>query len=91
MSLYRKPRLESLIQELISKQIEKTIEMNNVLVTVMSVDVDEGHDKTIVNISVFPDDKKKDVLIKLSSQASALAWFLLKKIRIKKIPELIFK
>ncbi len=91
MSLYRKPRLESLIQELISEQIKKTIEINDVLITIMGVEVDEEHNKTIIHVSVFPDEKKKDVLIKLSNRAPALAWFLLKKIRIKKIPELIFK
>ena len=91
MSLYRKPRLESLIQELIAQQIERTIEIENTLITVAGVEVDEEHDKTIVRISVFPDEKKKDVLIKLNGEASSLAWFLLKKIRIKKIPELLFR
>ncbi len=91
MSLYRKPRLESLIAQLLSEQIIRTIESDKALITITSVEVDEDHDKTIVIISVYPDEQKKNVLIKLNAEAPSLAWYLLKKIKIKKIPTLVFK
>ena len=91
MSLYRKQRLESVIQELLSKEIVRTIELENTLITIIGVEVDEERDKTFITISVYPDEKKKDALIKLNGQAPQLAWFLLKKIRVKKIPQLLFR
>jgi ribosome-binding factor A len=91
MSLYRKQRLESVIQDLLSKEIVKTIETENALITVTGVEIDEERDKTIITISVYPDEKKKDALIKLNGQAPQLAWFLVKKIRVKKIPQLLFR
>lgn len=91
MSLYRKQRLESVIQELLSKEIVKNVSIDNALITITGVEVDEEKDKTIVSISTFPDEKKKDALIKLNGEAPQLAWFLLKKIKIKKIPQLMFR
>lgn len=91
MSLYRKQRLESVIQELLSKEVVRSIESDKGLITITGVEVDEEHDKTIVQISVYPDEYRKDALIKLNAQTSQLAWFLLKKIRVKKIPTLVFK
>ena len=91
MSLYRKQRLESIIQDLLSKEIVRTIETDKELITITGVEVDEEHNKTIVHISVYPDEHRKDALIKLNAKSAQLAWFLLKKIKIKKIPELVFK
>lgn len=91
MSLYRKPRLESLIAQLLSERIVRTIESDNALITIISVEVDEDHDKTVVFVSVYPDEQRKNALIKLNAEAPALAWYLLKKIKVKKIPTLVFK
>jgi ribosome-binding factor A len=91
MSLYRKQRLESVIARLLSEQIVREIESDKGLITITGVEVDEEHDKAVVHVSVYPDEHKKDALIKLNAQAPRLAWFLLKKIKIKKIPELVFK
>jgi len=91
MSLYRKQRLESVIQELLSKEVVRSVEFDRGLITVTGVGIDEEHDKTIIQVSVYPDEYRKDALIKLNAQAPKLAWFLLKKIRVKKIPTLVFK
>ena len=91
MSLYRKQRFESIIQELLSKEILRTIESNGEIITITGVEIDEEHDKAIISVSVYPDEHRKDALIKLNAQTPSLAWYLLKKIKVKKIPTLVFK
>jgi hypothetical protein len=91
MSLYRKQRLESLIAQLLSERIVRTIESDKALITIISVEIDQENDKTIVSVAVYPDKYKKDVLLELNLKAPQLTWFLVDKIRVKKIPKLVFK
>jgi ribosome-binding factor A len=91
MSLYRKQRLESLIAQLLSERIVRTIESDKALITIISVEIDQENDKTIVSVAVYPDKYKKEVLLELNLKAPQLTWFLLDKIRVKKIPKLVFK
>jgi ribosome-binding factor A len=91
MSLYRKQRMESLIAQLLSERIVRTIESDEALITITSVEIDEDNQKTNISVAVYPDTQKKNVLLKLNENAKDLAWYLIKKMRVKSIPTLVFK
>jgi ribosome-binding factor A len=91
MSLYRKQRMESLIAQLLSERIVRTIESDEALITITSVEIDEDNQKTNISVAVYPDSQKKNVLLKLNENAKDLAWYLIKKMRVKSIPTLVFK
>ena len=91
MALYRREKMESLMQELLSEQIAKTIEREGTLITILGVHVDEDFEHADIAVSVFPDKDEKETIKYLNTKAGALAFELLKKMRIKKVPFLVFK
>ena len=87
---FRKERLESLIADLLSKEIVKNFENPEVLITVSGVEINDKLEKAVVKISVFPDNFKDDVLNVLRKKSRYFQGFLLRKIAIKSIPEIDF-
>lgn len=83
--------MESLIAQLLSERIVRTIESDEALITITSVEIDEDNQKTNISVAVYPDSQKKNVLLKLNENAKDLAWYLIKKMRVKSIPTLVFK
>lgn len=83
--------MESLIAQLLSERIVRTIESDEALITITSVEIDEDNQKTNISVAVYPDTQKKNVLLKLNENAKDLAWYLIKKMRVKSIPTLVFK
>jgi len=79
------------MQHLLAQEIVRSVQVEGVLITITGVDVDEKEEKTTVRMSVYPDEHRERVLKKLNSKAPDLAWFLLKKMKVKKVPELVFK
>jgi len=88
--MYRKERMASVMRDLLAQEIEKTIDPNGALLTVMDVSIDEDFENAVVTISVFPDDKKNGFVRMLNKNAPTLAFFLLKKMKIRKVPMLEF-
>lgn len=88
---HRKERQESLIAKLLSEEIVKNLETPDALITITNIEINQEDETAAVAISVFPDGRKKDVLRGLKKIAPALQFTLLKKMRIKKVPSLIFK
>jgi len=78
------------MQHLLAQEIVRSVEIEGVLITVTGVDVDEKEEKTTIRMSVYPDEHRERVLKKLNGKAPDLAWFLLKKMKVKKVPELVF-
>lgn len=90
MSRYRAQRLPQLLKERISEAIIRNARFDEGLVTVLSVQLDKKGEHARIHIAVFPDDKKREVLLSLNRQAGEFAHQLLKEIRIAKIPRLEF-
>lgn len=88
---HRKERLESLIADLLSAEIVKNLETPDALITITGVEINEEAETATVLISVFPDERKKDVIKGLKKIIPALSFTLLKKMRIKKVPTLLFR
>ncbi len=88
--MYRKERMASVMRDLLAQEIEKTVDPHGALLTIMDVVVDEDLEKAVVTVSVFPDDKKSGLVRTLNKNASTLAFFLLKKMKIRKVPLLEF-
>ena len=86
--MYRKERMASVMRDLLAQEIEKTVDPGGALLTVMEVTIDEDLEKAVV--SVFPDDKKNGLIRTLNKNAPTLAFFLLKKMKIRKVPLLEF-
>lgn len=91
MREHRKERLESTIEQLLAKEIVKTLEVTNQLITIISVKIDEKMERAKVHVEVFPDTDKQAVLDALERNSRQLQHFLLKNIPIKKIPHLEFE
>ena len=91
MGNYRRQRIESVMQHLLAQEIVRSVQVEGVLITITGVDVDEKEEKATVHMSVYPDEYRERVLKKLNGNAPDLAWFLLKKMKVKKVPELVFK
>lgn len=88
--MYRKERMASVMRDLLAQEIEKTVDPHGALLTVMEVTIDEDLEKAVVSVSVFPDDKKNGLVRTLNKNAPTLAFFLLKKMKIRKVPLLEF-
>ena len=78
------------MRDLLAQEIEKTVDPGGALLTVMEVTIDEDLEKAVVTVSVFPDDKKNGLIRTLNKNAPTLAFFLLKKMKIRKVPLLEF-
>lgn len=91
MREHRKERLESTMEQLLAKEIVKTLEVTNQLITITSVEIDEKLECARVHVQVFPDTDKQAVLDTLERNARQLQHYLLKQIPIKKIPHLEFE
>lgn len=90
MTLYRTKRMESVMEQILSEEIVRTIEDVDTLITVTNIHIDLQNDQALVSVAVFPDEKREAVLAGLNRRAGGLAFTLLKKMKVKKIPFLVF-
>ena len=90
MGVYRTQRMESLMEQILADEIVRDIEDVDTLITVTNVRIDLKEDQALVSVSVFPDEKREKVLAGLNRRAGDLAYRLLKKMKVKKIPFLMF-
>ncbi|MFA7201616.1 MAG: ribosome-binding factor A [Candidatus Paceibacterota bacterium] len=90
MTLYRTRRMESVMEQVLSEEIVRTIEDADTLITITNIHIDLENDQALVSVAVFPDEKREAVLGGLNRRAGGLAFMLLKKMKVKKIPFLVF-
>lgn len=91
MNILRSQRVAALIQMELSKLILKEIELPlGVLATIVSIEVDKKMDRALIGVSVIPETKKEEVLVRFEKAAGYLQHLLLKKINIKPMPRIIF-
>jgi ribosome-binding factor A len=89
--IHRSERVANLIKEELSKIISRELEFPDCLMTITGVDVDAKLEKAIVNFSVLPSEKFKEVLKILEKNRRHLQYLLMKKINIKPMPEIEFR
>lgn len=88
---FRKERLASLISSLLGKEIVKRVETPDVLITIVNTEVNNDLEVAHVYLSIFPDSKDKEVMKELKKMTPGFQYFLMKKIKMKKVPTLVFK
>jgi ribosome-binding factor A len=88
---YRKERLGSLLRGELNKIIVREIEIPNTIITITRVEVAEDLDRIKIGISTIPSEKTAEALKTLTHQKKHFAHLLLKKTRLRTIPELVFE
>ncbi len=78
------------MERILSEEIVRTIEDVDTLITLTNIHIDLENDQALVSVAVFPDEKRAAVLVGLNRRAGGLAFTLLKKMKVKKIPFLVF-
>lgn len=91
MNPHRKERLGSLIREELAKIVLKEIEFENALVTITEVEISNDLEFADVNFSAIPFEKSKEVLKSLNEKRGYLQHLLIKKLKMRRVPELKFK
>lgn len=91
MARRRIEKLNSLIQEEISKIIHKEIHVKDTLITVLEVETTNDLKYTNILISVFPYDKTKLASETFQKAAFKIQGLLNKKLNIKVLPRIRFK
>ena len=88
---HRQERLNSLIQEELSKIITRDLEFDGVLTTITKVEVSDDLFNALIGVSVIPSSKSKEALKILNENKGRLKHSLLKKMKIRAIPRLDFE
>lgn len=88
---YRDERLTAQIRDELSVIALREMEFPGALVTFTEVELSPKRDAATVLVSVLPDEQTAKILKRLAGASGMLRHFLLKRLPIKVIPELIFK
>ena len=88
---HRQERLNSLIQEELSKIITRDLEFDGALATVTKVEVSDDFSGALIGVSVIPSSKSKETIKTLNKNKGQLKHSLLKKMKIKTVPYLNFE
>ena len=91
MGQYKKEKLESLYQEIVSKFLLREASIPGVLFALTKVEISENLNRLTVYISIWPDDKEKNMLEFFEKLKGSLRAHVGDKINPKFIPEIIFK
>ena len=87
---HRRERLDSLIQEELSKLIIRELDFRGALVTITGVEVSRKLETAEIKIGVVPQEKEKSVMRILERMRSQLQFLLLRKLNIKPMPQIHF-
>lgn len=95
MPFLRHQRVTSLIQEHLNKIIMREMEFGlpgqgGALVTITEVVIQKDLDYADVYVSVIPDDRTEDVVMKLNGSKGYLKHLMIRKINIRPMPEIRF-
>lgn len=90
MSSYRIQRMESIMEQLLAEIIVRKFEYDETLITITGVHIDSESDQAIVSVAVLPDEKREIVLRALNARAGDFAFMLIKKMKVKKLPFIMF-
>lgn len=90
MAFLRHQRVTSLIQEHLNKVILREMEFGGALVTITEVIIQKDLDYADVYVSVIPDERTEEVVMKLNGSKGYLGHLMLKKINIRPMPVIRF-
>ena len=88
---FRDERISSQIRDELSTAILREIELPGAIMTITEVELTQKRDAATVYISVMPEAKEQKVLKILIGAQGMLRHRLLKRLKIKVIPDLYFK
>jgi ribosome-binding factor A len=88
--LYRDERLSATIRDELSNHILRTFEFPGAIVTLTVVELSPKRDAAHVHLSVLPDERAPEVLQTLGAASRSLKYFLMKRLRIRVIPDVFF-
>ena len=91
MRRFRQERLKEVLKEELSKIIAREVEFNGGLATITDIDISSDLENAIFSVSVFPQDKSKEVLEILRKRQPWLQHLLAEKLRIKHMPKIAFQ
>jgi len=83
--------MESLMAQLLAKEIVKNLETPDAIITIDKIEINDERKIAFVHLSVFPDERKPFVVMGLNKIAPKLQWFLIQKMRVKTLPNLVFQ
>ena len=88
---HRRERLDSLIQEELSKLIIRELDFRGALVTITSVEVSRKLETAEIKIGVVPQEKEKSAMKILERMRNQLQFLLLRKLNIRPMPQIHFE
>ena len=88
---HRIERLNALIKEELGKIFLKELDFENVLVTIMAVEISEDLVDARIKINVMPLTKFNEVAEILRRNRNHLRFLLMKRLKIKQVPQLNFE
>ena len=88
---HRIERLNALIKEELGKMFLKELDFENVLVTIMGVEISEDLVDARIKINVMPLAKFNEVAEILRRNRNHLRFLLMKRLKIKQVPQLNFE
>lgn len=91
MKPHRKEKIRSLIQEELSKIIERELEFDKAIVTITAVEISQDLLQAKIGVGVFPDEKAIEIFELLDKKRRNFQHQLLKKLNLKPMPRLKFE
>ncbi|MBI2013379.1 MAG: 30S ribosome-binding factor RbfA [Candidatus Colwellbacteria bacterium] len=91
MDIKRQPKLESLIEQELSKLIARELDLpSGVLVSLTSVELSSDLNSAKIGVSVFPDGKAVEIVDQLKKSSGGLHYKLIRILNIRTVPQLNF-
>ncbi|MDA3802992.1 MAG: ribosome-binding factor A [Patescibacteria group bacterium] len=84
-------RINELLLEELSEAVNKEVGIEGALITISDVKCDPDLKKAVVRFSILPDNLAGSALRKLKSSTSQLVGILKKRVKLRKIPHLIWE
>ena len=92
MSTRRQLQVNSLLQQELSNYWEKECELPiNTILSVARVEVAPSFDEAFVYLSVWPEEKQKEVMEELKEDIYHTQKYINRKLSMKKVPKLVFR
>ncbi len=84
--MYKEERLNSTIKEIASDFLEREFSAPGILLTVTRIELREHFTKAQIFVTIYPDNKEKDVLAKARTKMHLMQSFFKKRLKTKVIP-----
>ena len=91
MKQYKSKKLESLLQEKITKLLLRNFNFEGAMVTVLSVKMSDKNSKATVNLGIIPYEKELEAYTKIKNREPEMRFQLLKNTRLRYVPKMSFK